>query len=122
MAVVAKKPIIESNGFIDKPSMKISKEQDELTIHISSSFEQVSPMTDEMKEDKRSEGPALQELFNASLQERGDYPLENAKWIEDNVVEVAGLSKMTLHNFILKAEALGKTVRYTRKLTVEITD
>jgi len=44
----------------------------------------------------------------------------NIKWLDDGTVEVQGASPMTLHNFTLQAEAMGKQVKYHKTTTIEI--
>lgn len=67
-------------------------------------------------------GAALQELFEHTLDERGENVPNKFKWVAENEIHVDGLSSMTLHNFILKAEALGKKVTYRRSIVLTITD
>jgi hypothetical protein len=44
----------------------------------------------------------------------------NINWLDDGTVEVQGASPMTLHNFTLQAEAMGKQVKYHKKTIIEI--
>jgi len=44
----------------------------------------------------------------------------NINWLDDGNVEVQGASPMTLHNFTLQAEAMGKQVKYHKKTIIEI--
>lgn len=64
----------------------------------------------------------LQQLFEETFNEKGEHSIGNLRWVGENEVEVNGLSNMTLHNFILKAEALGKKVTYRRNIVLTITD
>lgn len=61
----------------------------------------------------------LKQKFN-DLFERGNNPESNVNWVEDNKVEVEGVSSMSLHNFTLQAEAMGKSVKYYKKTIIEI--
>lgn len=44
----------------------------------------------------------------------------NINWLDDGTVELQGASPMTLHNFTLQAEAMGKHVKYHKKTIIEI--
>ena len=44
----------------------------------------------------------------------------NVEWLEDGTVELKDASPMSLHNFTLQAEALGKQVKYHKKTIIEI--
>jgi len=44
----------------------------------------------------------------------------NINWLDDGTVEVQGASPMTLHNFTLQAEAMGKQVKYHKTTIIEI--
>lgn len=65
---------------------------------------------------------ALQELFEQALAETGENGAQKFKWVGENEIQVDGLSGMTLHNFLLKAEALGKKVTYRRSIVFQIED
>lgn len=106
----------------DAPNAEINGAgADEMTIHIVSSFTQPSAMSPGLKEKKRNSSPSLQSLLETTLDEKGEAN-RKTKWLSNNELEIEGLSKMTLHNFVLQAEALGKSVSYKRTLTVSITD
>jgi hypothetical protein len=44
----------------------------------------------------------------------------NVNWLEDGTVELQGASPMSLHNFTLQAESMGKSVKYHKKTIIEI--
>ena len=62
------------------------------------------------------------ELFEQTLNANDEKALNNVKWVGENEIQVDGLSGMTLHNFLLKVEALGKKVTYRRSTVFTITD
>ena len=95
---------------------------DELTIHTRSSHHHPSAMSEVLKEKKRVNSPSLVELFEQTLQEKGGFDSSRTNWINHEEVEINGLSRMTLHRFILEAEKLGKTITYTETLTVKVSD
>lgn len=70
----------------------------------------------------KAERNALQELFEQTLIEKGENEGNKFKWVGDNEIQVDGLSGLTLHNFLLKAEALGKKITYRRSIVFTITD
>ena len=110
-----------TNILTDHPKAEIgSNKRDELTIVSKSSYVHTSAMNEDLKSRKRESAPALSEMFTNTLSEKN--VSAKSTWTGENEVEVEGLSKMTLHSFILKAEELGKKIKYTRSLTVEITD
>ena len=114
----------KSHMLTDQPSYGIgSNDVDQMTIHMTSSYEQKSAMNEELKMKAREGSPSLNQLFENTLIEKGESEsLKNGSWISNNEITVQGVSKMALHSFILKAESLGKKIKYTRSLTVEITD
>ncbi len=64
---------------------------------------------------------SLSKLFINYLDSRlGGY--SRWKHLGDNIIEVEGLKQSDLHNFILKAEQMGKKIEYTRTLSVRISD
>ncbi|MDW3191496.1 MAG: hypothetical protein R8G66_04000 [Cytophagales bacterium] len=67
-------------------------------------------------------GQALQALFEQSLAESGENGTRKFNWVGENEIQVDGLSGMTLNNFLLKAEALGKKVTYRRSIVFQIED
>ena len=101
-------------------SNKVNK--DELSIRMTSVNVQESAMPAELKQQVQKNAPSLYELFDIVLDEKGETSQVKSKFVEEDVLEVEGLSKMTLHSYILEAERLGKKIEYTRTLTVKISD
>ncbi len=95
---------------------------DELTIQVIAKCKQESPMPEKLKQEKCASAPDLKDLFETTLKSKNEFDQARTKWVQTNEVEVEGLSQMTLHDFVLKAEGLGKKVSYTRSLTVKISD
>ena len=95
---------------------------EDLAITMKWAVEHASPMSQERKAEVQKDAPALQELLEETLRMKGELPKTNLKWISPNRLEVEGASQMTLHSFILKAEQLGKKVKYVKTLTVEFAD
>ena len=97
-------------------------ESRELTIHhLESEHVQESAMPEEMRMAK-SKDANLAYLLNEVLESKGELSEVKKEWIGKNEVKMEGMSNMTLHSFILKAEELGKKITYTRTLKVTITD
>ena len=114
---VLEEQVEESNPDV---SSKAATQTDELTIKISSHISGSDlSNTGAVKIDS---GQTLAELFDDTLKEKGEYPLTKAQWTGPGELEVEGLSNITLHSFLLKTEALGKKVSYSRNLTVKIED
>ncbi len=101
-------------------NVQVENQFEELTIRMRSSHVDPSSMSEELKREYQKDAPLMSELFEETLRSKGEYDPSRIKWIEDNEVEVNGLSKMTLHNFLLRAEALGKDITYTKQTTISI--
>lgn len=101
---------------------KINQMNDELTLLVKTTNKQTSPMSEELKKKKREESPSLGELFTETVEKKGELDSLKSTWTSDDEMEVEGISQMTLHSFLLRAEELGKNITYTRTLKVEITD
>lgn len=95
---------------------------EELTVIMESIHEQNSPMTEQLRKEKQAEAPSLEELFFQTVQRKGEESKLNTNWISDTEMKVEGISVMTLHSFLLKAEQLGKKITYSRTLSVKISD
>ena len=100
----------------------VQSSSDTLSIQMETNFVQPSAMPEGLKKQRQENAPQLYDLLTATLKEKGEYPLSKTTWINDQEIKVEGLSKMTLHSFIMKAEQLGKKIKYRRSLVVEITD
>ncbi|MEO9483936.1 MAG: hypothetical protein ABJG47_10840 [Ekhidna sp.] len=105
---------------VERP--KVSGKNDEMTLVTQTINTQVSSMSEELKKIKRDATPPLQELFKETVENKGELDALKSRWTADDELMVEGLSQMTLHSFLLKAEELGKNITYTRTLKVEITD
>lgn len=73
-------------------------------------------------EDVKTNRSAIRDLFEQTLTENEEIEGDRFKWVGENEIQVDGLSGMPLHNFVLKAEALGKKVTYRRSIVFTITD
>jgi len=121
MTLVMNSPA-KNGGLTKEKNTSSASSQDELIIRIESTREQKSPMPEELKKKRRANSPELNELFEETLKQKNEYSSSETKWINDNEVQVNGMSDMTLHSFILKAEELGKKITYTKTLKVSISD
>lgn len=95
---------------------------EELTILMESIHEQNSPMAEELRMQKQASADSLDALFFQTVRRKGEEEKLQANWISETEMEVEGISEMTLHSFLLKAEQLGKKITYTRTLRVKISD
>ncbi|WP_422359532.1 hypothetical protein [Reichenbachiella sp.] len=98
------------------------KGQDPLSIRIKSTHAQESAMPEELKRQVQKNAPSLYELFDQTLRRKGEAESVTSHFVEENVLEVEGLSNLTLHSYVLEAEKLGKKVEYIKTLTVKISD
>ncbi|MBC6401263.1 MAG: hypothetical protein GDA51_02590 [Ekhidna sp.] len=105
-----------------QPEQETRTVKDEFTICMETINHQNSSVSEALKEKKKAETSNLQEIFEETVRDRGEYPFSKFEWTNDKEVVVDGLSPMILHNFVLKAEKLGKKVSYIRTLKVKITD
>ncbi|MEP1095254.1 MAG: hypothetical protein ABJG78_09100 [Cyclobacteriaceae bacterium] len=97
-----------------------SNHRDELIIRQESKFHHLSAMPADLRKRKQEGASEMAELFHQTMQEKGEYDPSNVSWTDHKTVEVEGLSKMAVHNFILKAEALGKDITYTKQTIISI--
>lgn len=104
-----------ANHSIEKEELK------KLTLVTKSVIQHQSPMTDMQKEEVRQHAPQLKSLLEQTLAEKHDLNEVDLQWNGEEV-ELKGVSKMALHNFILKAEKLGKNITYAKTYTVSIVD
>ena len=114
-----------SNGsatVIDNPEPTKKDVNDELTIAIASKHVQPSAMPEDLKMKKRAEAPKLEQMLEETIKVKGESDAIQKNWNTEGELEVEGLSDMTLHSFILQAEALGKKISYTKTLKVKISD
>lgn len=93
-----------------------------MTITINSSIEQECSKNKEQYLIDNPNCPELQEVFKTVLKDKNEYDEKNLNWIDEKNVEVKKVSPMALHNFVLKAEEMGKGVVYEQKTIIRITD
>lgn len=94
----------------------------ELTIHTRSSYIDPSGMSENSKKEAQENAPSLYAIFEDTLKAKGEYPLSKCDHMNSNEILVKGMSQQTLHTFILEAQKLGKTIEYTKTVTVKISD
>ena len=97
-------------------------ENEELTIKVASTHEQVSAMSEEHKAKARQGAASLHKLFEETLKAKGEYNLDEISWNGEDELEMQYLSQNALHSFILETEKLGKKVTYEKVLKVKISD
>ena len=102
--------------------LRSKKRGDELTLIMSTVNEKTSSMPEDLKRKIRDRSLGLKELFIATVERKGEGKKLQVNRLSDSELEIEGISQMTLHSFLLKAEELGKKITYTRSLKVEITD
>ena len=95
-------------------------EKDELSLVMHQTIKHPSPMSATLKHEKRASKESLENLLKKVIQDKGDAVHINQ--LGDKEFEIEGLSSMTLHSFILKAEELGKNVSFKKSIKVQITD
>lgn len=98
------------------------KRNDELTLIMSTVDVRTHSMSEDLKRRVREKSPGLEELFIATVERKGEGEKLQVNRLSDSELEIEGISQMTLHSFLLRAEELGKNITYTRSLKVEITD
>lgn len=102
--------------------MEHIQERDEMTLVMRTTNTQTSTMSEKMKQTKQNASPSLNALFLNTVEDKGELSQLKTELSDNDELEVEGISQMTLHSFLLKAEELGKNITYTRTLKVEITD
>lgn len=121
MSLLVNTPTVSSStdtAVAEEPRQVSSQE---LNIVTKSVITHESAMSDFQKEKARKNAPELKELLKSTISSGGDTEEINMNWTGDSV-ELKGVSKMALHNFILKAEELGKKITYTKTYQVSIID
>lgn len=106
------------------PDLKQQEELDVKTLEIktSSGYSHPNPMSEELKIEKQRDLDSIAELFEEDLRDKGDYDPSKVKWTSDNSVVIRDLPKMSLHNFILKAESMGLNISYTKETIIKISN
>ncbi len=122
MVLVAQQHRGESNGNHFMPRTQntnnnLSQVMD-MTISIEKKIKQPSAakLSNEVKNKVSTD--ELKSLFEQVLNERQEEVHMN--WEQDNKLVVDQLSGLTLHNFLLKVEELGKNITFTKKTVIEI--
>lgn len=100
----------------------VSEKHDDMTFIMRTINTQTSSMSEEQKMKKREASASLQDLFRSTVENKGELDALKSHWTTNDELEIEGISDMTFHSFLLKAEALGKKITYTRSFKVEITD
>jgi len=113
-------PVTESKQNSNRHLRKTS--EDELILSMKTINTQKSTMKEDLKRKKRGESPSLEELLVKVINQKGEGGKFEMNRVSDNEIELEGISQMTLHSFLLKAEELGKNITYTRSLKVTIAD
>lgn len=106
----------------ENESKRINKEHDEMTLVMKTTNTQTSSMPEVLKKEKRDDAPSLEEILKNTVEAKGEIEEMKSSWTSEDALEIEGISQMTLHSFLLKAEELGKNITYTRTLKVEIKD
>ena len=101
---------------------KSYEKQDEMTLIMKTTNTQMSAMPETLKKKKQKASASLEEIFRNTVGKKGELDSLRTRWTDNDEFEVEGISQMTLHSFLLKAEELRKNITYTRTLKVEITD
>ena len=83
---------------------------------------QISSLPESVKLRRNRFADSLEETLQKVIDERGETHQAKLRLNALNEFEIEGLSKPTLHSFLLKAEELGKNIRYTQTIRVEISD
>lgn len=97
----------ESDLIKDEVFIKVQKKCQHSTF---SSSDQMKPQTEETKK-------FVNEFFSSNGME-----ISENQWESPKEVVLSDCSSAALHNLTLEAEKLGKTVTYSRSLTIKISD
>ncbi len=95
---------------------------EELTIKVASSHFQESAMNDDQKKVARAHADSLYALFEKTLKENGEFDLQEISWNNEDELEMEFLSNVALNTFMLKAQELGKNIKYEKVLKVTVAD
>lgn len=108
--------------YLQEDNVLNQEKSDELTLVMKTVTEQESAMPETLKKEKQADAPSLANLFEQTLEQKGEADSLQKHWTSENELEVEGLSNTTLHSFVLEAEKLGKKITYTKTLSVKISD
>ena len=116
-------PVTESEqNSNDDGHLKKESANEELVLSMKTINTQKTSMKEELKREKREISPSLEELLMEVIDQKGESEKLEMNRVSEKEIELDGISQMTLHSFLLKAEELGKNITYTRSLKVSITD
>lgn len=124
MVLVAQKHRAESNGnhFMPRNENRIMRNLNtsEMTISIEKKIAQPSAAKLSKEEKESVDAEQLKSLFEQVLTEKNEIENCNMSWVDDKTVVLDKLSGLTLHNFLLKVEEMGKNITFTKKTVIEI--
>lgn len=89
-----------------------------MTISLQSTVTKPSPL-------KGANGQAvdnskLKHLFEDILKRKNEYDQAEINWVDEETVEVKGVSNLCLQSFLLEAEQQGKDIAYTKQTIIKI--
>jgi hypothetical protein len=70
-------------------------------------------------DNKQRNDEELKNLFLKMIEEKGG-STSGIEWNENGQLEMEGIPNLVLHSFLLQAEALGLSIKYTKKTVIEI--
>ncbi len=62
----------------------------------------------------------LKKMFDEVITSKNEKDKLNMNWADDKTLVLDKLSGISLHNFLLKVEELGKNITFTKKTVIEI--
>lgn len=83
---------------------------------------QKSAASDRTKERLKFEKTNMAELLTSTLKKKREFDESHIKWLDSETVELSNVSNLTIHSFILQAEALGKDITYSKQTTIKISN
>lgn len=124
MELVAEKQQVKTNGnhFMPKYKNGVQHPKNQVDMVISVEKKIAQPSNANVSDgDKCSIGTEeLKTMFENVLIEKRELENCTLNWLDNKTVVTERLSGIALHNFLLKAEQLGKNVTYTKKTVIEI--
>ena len=88
-----------------------------MTISLQSTITKPSPCKDQHG---KVDNGKLKALFEDILKRKNEYDKAEINWIDDETVEVKGVSNLCLQSFLLEAEQHGKDIAYTKQTIIKI--
>jgi hypothetical protein len=88
-----------------------------MTISLQSTITKPSPCKDQKGQ---VDNGKLKALFEDILKRKNEYDKAEIHWIDDETVEVKGVSNLCLQSFLLEAEQHGKDIAYTKQTIIKI--